>query len=68
MVDAAFGFFLSAHAHVDLADLRLFVADDENERNLLQGVLANLRVHLFIASVDMHAAPTALRASATLLA
>ena len=46
---------LPADAHVDFAGLRFLVADDQLERHLLHGVLADFGVHLFVARVDMHA-------------
>ena len=38
----AFGFFLAAHAHVDMAGFHFLVADDELEGDLLQRVFADL--------------------------
>ena len=51
----AFGLLLAADAHVDLAGFHLLVADDELERHLLHGVLADLGVHLLVAHVNVHA-------------
>ena len=50
-----FGLFLPADAHVDLAGLHLAVAEDELERHLLHGVLADLGVHLLVAQINVHA-------------
>src|ERR1039458_546359 len=51
----AFALLLSAHAYVDLAGFHLLVADDELERHLLHGVLADLGVHFLVAHINMHA-------------
>ena len=46
---------LAAGAHVDGAGGFFLVAKDEDVRRLLQREVANLRVHFFVASVDLDA-------------
>src|ERR1700751_6089551 len=44
---------LAASAHADCLGGSFLVAHDENERNLLQRELADLRIHLFIARIEL---------------
>ena len=44
----------AADTQTDRARLRFFVPDHQNVRQLLQGEIANLRAHLFVAMIDFH--------------
>ncbi len=45
---------LTAHPHADRIGGGLLVTDNQNERNLLQAEVANLRVHLLVRGVEFN--------------
>src|SRR3984885_3889803 len=47
--------FFPARAHIHPSRLRLFVSHHQQEWHFLHGVLANLGIHLFVASIDFDA-------------
>src|SRR5579863_8956351 len=50
-----FGLLLAAGANVHFAGFRLFVADHQQERHFLHGVLADLGIHLLVAGINLDA-------------
>src|SRR5208283_1879375 len=50
-----FGLLFPAGADVDLVGFGFFIAHHQQERYFLHRVLADFRVHLFVAGIDFHA-------------